>query len=79
MQYIDQLRAGRFGFHVSGGARNFPFSTTVQMGCWASQPTIQGIPGFFSGVKQPGREADHLPPPSAQVRNEWTYTATPTT
>jgi len=49
------------------------------MGSGPSQPTIQGIPGFFPGVKQPGREAEHSLPPSAEVRNEWNYTATTTT
>ena len=34
---------------------------------------------LFPGVKQPGREADHSVPPSVQVRNEWSCTATPTT
>jgi hypothetical protein len=26
--------------------------------------------GYFPGVKRPGRGADHLPPPSAEVDNE---------
>jgi hypothetical protein len=29
------------------------------------------------GVKQPGREADHSPPSSAEVKNTWIYTTTP--
>jgi hypothetical protein len=29
------------------------------------------------GVKQPGREADHSPPSSAEVKNAWSYTSTP--
>jgi len=49
------------------------------MGCGPSHPTIQGIPGFYPGVKQPGREAEHSLPPSAEVRNEWNYTPTTTT
>ena len=33
---------------------------------------------FFSpGVKWPGREADHSPPSSAMVKNEWSYTPAP--
>jgi hypothetical protein len=27
--------------------------------------------------RQPGLEADHSPPPSAEVKNEWSYTSTP--
>jgi hypothetical protein len=29
------------------------------------------------GVKRPGREADHSPPPTADVKNAWSYTSTP--
>jgi len=29
------------------------------------------------GVKRPGREADHLFPSSAEVKNTWRYTSTP--
>jgi len=28
---------------------------------------------YFSGVKQPEREADHSPSPSAEVKNAWSY------
>jgi hypothetical protein len=34
--------------------------------------------GLFSrGVKRPGREADHSPPTSAEVKKTWMYTSTP--
>jgi hypothetical protein len=29
------------------------------------------------GLKQLGREADHSPPSSAEVKNAWSYTSTP--
>jgi hypothetical protein len=28
------------------------------------------------GIKQPGREADHSPPSSAEVKHAWSYTST---
>jgi hypothetical protein len=28
---------------------------------------------------RPGREADHSPPYNAEIKNEWSYTSTPTT
>jgi hypothetical protein len=28
-------------------------------------------------VKRPGRETDHSPPPSADVKNAWNYTSSP--
>jgi hypothetical protein len=43
-----------------------------------TQPPIQWVPGALSlGVKRPGREADHSPPSSAEVKNAWSYTSTP--
>jgi hypothetical protein len=36
-----------------------------------------GTGGSFPGVKQPGREADHSPPTSAEVKKMWIYTSTP--
>jgi hypothetical protein len=43
----------------------------------ATQPPIHWIPWFRSlGVKRPGREADHLPPSSAEFKNTWSYTST---
>jgi hypothetical protein len=43
-----------------------------------TQPPIQWVPGALSaGVKWPGREADHSPPKSAEVKNTWIYTSTP--
>jgi hypothetical protein len=43
-----------------------------------TQPPIQCEPGALSlGVKWPGREADHSPPTSADVKNAWSYTSAP--
>jgi hypothetical protein len=38
---------------------------------------IKWVPEFFPGVKRPGCEVDLLPPPSAEVKNELSYTSTP--
>jgi hypothetical protein len=38
---------------------------------------IHWVPGAFSLVlKGLGREADHSPPSSAEVKNPWSYTST---
>jgi hypothetical protein len=51
------------------GAGNFPLHHRVQNGSGATQPPIQWIPGDLSlGVKRPGREADHSPPSSDEVK-----------
>jgi hypothetical protein len=48
---------------------------------WAlgpTQPAIQWGPGAVSsGLKRPGREDDHSPPTSAEVKKTWIYTSTP--
>jgi hypothetical protein len=42
-----------------------------------TQPPIQWLPGALSlEVKRPVRAADHSPPSSAEVKNEWSYTST---
>jgi hypothetical protein len=42
---------------------------------------LWGPPSLLStgylGLKRPGREADHSPPSSAEVKNAWGYTSTP--
>jgi len=43
-----------------------------------TQPPIQWVPGDLSlRIKQPGHEADHSPPSSAEVKNACSYTSTP--
>jgi hypothetical protein len=41
-----------------------------------TQSPIQRVPVFFPRVKEVGREVDHSPPSSAEVKNEWIYTST---
>jgi hypothetical protein len=38
-------------------------------------PYPMGNRGFSLGTKRPGREADHSPPSSAEVKNAWSYTS----
>jgi hypothetical protein len=42
----------------------------------ASYPV--GTRAHTSGVKQPEHETDHSPPSTPEVKNEWSYTSTPT-
>lgn len=41
------------------------------------QPPTQWYLGSFQRVKRTGSEGDHLPLPSAQVKNEWSCTSAP--
>jgi hypothetical protein len=53
-------------------------TTTSRTTLGPTQPPIQWVPEALSlGVKRPGIEADHSPPSSAEVKNEWSYTSTP--
>jgi hypothetical protein len=60
------------------GAENFLFTTASRTTLGPTQPPTQWVPGTLSlGVKRPGREADHSPPTSSEVKNAWSYTSTP--
>jgi hypothetical protein len=60
-------RGSRVRFPV--GAGKFSLRHRVQNGSGSTQPPIQWVPGVLSlGVKRPGRDADHSPPSSAEVK-----------
>jgi hypothetical protein len=64
------------GVQVPIGSRIF--STTSRQALGPTQPPIKWVPGaLFLGVKRPGREADHSPPTSAEVKKTWLCTSTP--
>jgi hypothetical protein len=59
-----------------GRVKNFFFSTSSRPTLGLTQPPIQWVPGALSpGIKRLGREADHSPPISAEVKKTWLYTA----
>jgi hypothetical protein len=65
------------GFESQQGLRIFLFTTASRPALGPTQPPIQWVPGALSlGVKRSGREADHSPPSSAEVKNAWSYTST---
>jgi hypothetical protein len=62
----------------SGRVKNFLFSTSSRPALGSTQPPIQWVPGTLSpGLKRPGREADHSPRASAEIKKIWTYTSSP--
>jgi hypothetical protein len=66
------------GFIPGRGKRLFSPLYVVQTGSGANPTSYPMVTwGSFPGVKRPGREADHLPPTSAEVNNTWIYTSTP--
>jgi hypothetical protein len=74
-QYSVWLRAGRPGDLCSipgRGERIFPVASVSRPALGPTQPPVQGAPGSFPGAKtRRGRDADHSPPSSAEVENEW--------
>jgi hypothetical protein len=72
--YSAGLRGGWSGVRVPEGAGNF--STVSRPALGPTQPPIQWVLGTLSlEVKRPGREGDHSPPSSAEVKNAWSYTS----
>jgi hypothetical protein len=62
-----------FGVRSPTEAKDFSSSLCVQTGSEAhpaSYPMGSGCP-FPGGKARPGRDADHSPPSSAEVKNEW--------
>jgi hypothetical protein len=79
-RYSDWLRAGRPRRWSSSPSKvkNLVFSTSFRPALRPIQSPIQWVPGVLSPrVKHPGNEADHLPPPSVEVKKMWIYTSTP--
>jgi hypothetical protein len=68
----------RVGVRVPEGSRIF-CSPRRPDGLWGPSNLLSdGYRGLSSpGVERPGREADHSPPASAEVKKMWIYTSTP--
>jgi hypothetical protein len=72
-RYSDSLRAGRSGDRIPV-RRDFLHLSRPASG--PTQPPVQWVPGLSWGQRQPGRDADHTPPSSAEVKKELSYTST---
>jgi len=56
------------------------FAIASRLALGSTQSLIPWVPSVLTPwVKRPGREADHLPPHSAEVKNTYSYTSTPPT
>jgi hypothetical protein len=59
-------------FESRQGLGNFSLHHRVQTGSGAHPTSYPvGTKDSFPGVERPGREADHLPAPNAEVKNVW--------
>jgi hypothetical protein len=69
---------GVLGFDSRRGLGIFLFNTASGTALGSTQHPIQWVLGALSlGVKRPGREADHSPLSSAEIKNAWSYTPLP--
>jgi hypothetical protein len=69
---------GVLGFDSLQGLGMFFFTIMFRTALGPTQSPIQLVPGAVSlRVKWLGREADHSPPSSAEVKNAWSYTPLP--
>jgi hypothetical protein len=74
-----------YGLDDQGGAgvrvpvgEKFSLLHIVQTGSGVHPTSYKmGTVGTFPGLKRQGREADHSPPTSAEVKKMWIYTSTP--
>jgi hypothetical protein len=66
------------GVRVPVGGNNFHFCMSSISALRPTQPPVQRVQRAFSlGVKRPGREDNHSPPTSAEVKKNCVYTSTP--
>jgi hypothetical protein len=60
---------GVLWLHLRRGMGIFLFTTASRTALGPTQPPVQWVPGALSlEVTRPGREADHSPPSSAEVK-----------
>jgi hypothetical protein len=75
---VTRLRDGRPRFDSRQRQGFSMFATASRPDLRLTQSRIQCAPGVLcTGIKRPGRETDHSPPSSTEVRNVWSYTPTP--
>jgi len=72
---VTKLCAGRLGMDSRQGQGSFLIATVSWPGLLFTQPPVQWAPGPLS----PGREADHSPPSSAEIKIASSYISTPHT
>jgi hypothetical protein len=82
VQSVERLATGWtirvLGFDFWRELGIFLFTTASRTALGTIQLPVQWVPEALSlGVKLPGREVDHSPPSSAEVKTVWSYTSTP--
>jgi len=66
-----RLRGERSRVRIQAYRKNFSSQKCPDR--LSTQPLVQWGPEIFPGIQRPGREADNSYPPSAKVRNKYSY------
>ena len=75
--FVTRPRNGRSGVRIPRGRDIFLFSNTVQTAPGVHPASYSIGTAVLPGLKLLERDADHSPPSSAQVKNEWSCNLTP--
>jgi hypothetical protein len=74
----SRLRARRYGIQVLAGEGHFfPFPKRPDRLWGPHNLLFNAYRSFITGGKRPGSEDNLIPPSSAEVKNEWSYTPGP--
>jgi hypothetical protein len=77
---VTRLLADRQGVIIPDMGRIFLLATASGQTLEPTSPPVRWVPrGLYPGAKRTGREIDHSPPSSAEVKNKWSKTSTPRT
>jgi hypothetical protein len=64
MNIATRLRTAQQGVRISGGAKDIPFLQNIRT-------KYGGTEASNLGLQRSGREADHSPPSSVEIKNDW--------
>jgi len=73
-----ELKTEEHHFDSCNGLQIFLFFSNMQIGSWVHTASCSiGTTALSLEIKQPKHEADHSPPSSVEVKNEWNYASAP--
>jgi hypothetical protein len=73
---VTRIRTGRTGVRFRAAARFFSFLQNTQI-AFGAHRIIFSYPRLFPGAKRPWDKAEHSPPYSVKIKNEWSHTSAP--